>query len=324
MEEYVDILVATYNGEKYIRQQLDSILNQTYSKIKIFISDDCSTDNTKNILKEYEGKYDNIKVTYKNENCGCISNFEFLMQQVEDEYYAFSDQDDVWYSDKVEKSLKKLKDENSDLVFTDLEVVDEDLNTINNSFNTMMGKIGKIRKSVSKMEFEYLYNSITGCTILAKSSMISKILPLPKNSKYVIHDSWVGLATSINGKVCYLDEATVKYRQHGDNQVGANRRKYNSFDEMRNLFIAVKKDLFETYLEYNDKFPDELKELNTKGKKYFEMIEHKKFFNFRVWNTFHKLYKNEEFSYRMKNFIIINFPIIGRLLFAIHKVFRKG
>ena len=266
MDEYVDILLATYNGEKYIKEQLDSILQQTYKNMRIYISDDCSTDNTPNILKEYEQKYENISVTYQVQNIGSIRNFEYLMTKIEDPYYMLSDQDDVWYKDKVEKSLKKLNEENADLVFTDLEVVDENLNSINKSFYTMMGKMGKIEKSINKKEFEYLYNSVTGCTILSKSKFIDNVLPLPKNSKYVIHDSWIGLITSLNGKIVFLNEPTIKYRQHGNNQIGTKKRKYESFDEMRKLFISVKLDLFKTYLENNEKFPNELKELNKKRK----------------------------------------------------------
>ena len=266
MDEYVGILLATYNGEKYIKEQIDSILNQTYKKIRIYISDDYSTDSTPDILKEYESKYDNVNVTYQGQNIGSIRNFEYLMTKVKDPYYMLCDQDDVWYEDKVEKSLKKLKEENADLVFTDLEVVDENLKTINGSFYTMMDKMGKIDKSIDKKEFEYLYNSITGCTILSRMSFIDSILPLPKNSKYVIHDSWIGLITSLNGKIVFLNEPTIKYRQHGNNQIGTKKRKYESFDEMRKLFISVKLDLFKTYLENNEKFPNELKELNKKRK----------------------------------------------------------
>ena len=315
MDEYVDILLATYNGEKYIKDQLDSILTQTYKKIRIYISDDCSTDNTPNILKEYASKYENINVIFQKKNIGSIRNFELLMTKVKDPYYMLSDQDDVWYEDKIEKSFKRLNEENADLVFTDLEVVNENLKTVNMSFYTMMEKKAKIDKSINKKEFEYLYNSVTGCTILAKSYMIYNILPIPKNSKYVIHDSWIGLITSLNGKIVFLNEPTIKYRQHGDNQIGTKKRKYESFDEMRNLFISVKLDLFKTYIENNEKFPEYLKQLNIKGKKYFERIKSKKYFNFYGWNIFHKLYKNEKFSYYMKNFIIMNFPLVGKLIF---------
>lgn len=324
MEEYVDILLATYNGEKYIREQIDSILRQTYKNIHIYISDDCSKDGTPDILREYEARYDNIEVTCQSENLGSIGNFEYLMTKVKSPYYMLSDQDDVWYENKVEKSLNKLKEENADLVFTDLEVVDENLNTIDKSFYTLMGKMGKINKSINKRNFEYLYNSVTGCTVISKSSYIEKILPLPKNSKYVIHDSWIGLIVGLNGKIVFMNEPTIKYRQHGNNQIGTKRRQYSSFDEMRGLFISVKLDLFKIYLENNEKFPDDLKLLNEKGYKYFDKIKTKRYFNFGGWNTFHKLYKNEQFSYRMKNFMIMNFPIFGRLLFKMYKLLKRG
>ena len=126
MEEKVDILLATYNGEKYIKEQIESILNQTYKNIQIIISDDCSQDKTREILKEYE-KNDKIKVFYQEKNLGYVKNFEFLLKQVENNLYMLSDQDDVWKKEKIEKTVEKLKNENLDLVFGDLEVVDEDL-----------------------------------------------------------------------------------------------------------------------------------------------------------------------------------------------------
>ena len=125
MEEKIDILLATYNGEKYLKEQLDSILNQTYKNIRLIISDDCSKDSTKEILKEYEQKDERIKVFYQEKNLGYIKNFEFLLKQVQDEIYMLSDQDDVWLPEKVEKSYEILKKQNADLVFGDLEVVDK-------------------------------------------------------------------------------------------------------------------------------------------------------------------------------------------------------
>ena len=131
MEERIDVLVATYNGEKYIREQLDSIINQTYKNIRILISDDCSKDSTPDILKEYEQKDDRIIVYTHEKNFGnYIKNFEFLLTKVESEYYALCDQDDVWLPEKIEKTFNKLKEENADLAYTDLKVVDQDLNVI--------------------------------------------------------------------------------------------------------------------------------------------------------------------------------------------------
>ena len=130
MEEKIDIILATYNTHiPYLKEQIDSILNQTYQNIQLIISDDCSTDGTREILKQYE-KDDRVKVFYQEKNLGYVRNFEFLLEKVENDLYMLSDQDDVWKKEKVEKSVEKLKNEELDLVFGDLEVVDENLNTI--------------------------------------------------------------------------------------------------------------------------------------------------------------------------------------------------
>ena len=319
-EKTIDILMATYNGEKYLEEQIDSILGQTYKNIRLIISDDCSTDNTKNILKKYQEK-ENIEIYYQKENLGYVKNFEFLLQKVENEIYMLSDQDDVWMSNKVEDTLKKLEQDNADLVFTDLEIVDENLNTIDKSFNRKMDKFRKIEKTLGKKSFEYLYNNITGCTIMSKKEWINEIIPIPKNSKYVIHDSWIGLIISLKGKISYLDKPTIKYRQHGDNQVGTERtsHKYKKFSQIRELFINVKKDLFKTYIENEEKFPEDLKKLNYKGKRYFDDIEKKTKINLKNWMVFHKLYKNESLQYYVLNFIILNLPISGELAFKVYK-----
>ena len=101
-EEKIDVLIATYNGQEFLRQQLDSIINQTYKNIRILISDDCSTDNTREILKEYKQKDDRIILYFQDENLGYIKNFEFLLQKVESEFFALCDQDDIWLEEKIE------------------------------------------------------------------------------------------------------------------------------------------------------------------------------------------------------------------------------
>ena len=105
MEERVDVLVATYNGEKYLREQLDSIINQTYKNIRILISDDCSKDKTQEILQEYEKKDNRIKIFLHQQNLGSNKNFEFLIKQVESKFYMLSDQDDVWLPEKIERTI---------------------------------------------------------------------------------------------------------------------------------------------------------------------------------------------------------------------------
>ena len=275
--EQIDILLATYNGEKYLKEQLDSILSQTYSNFRLLISDDCSKDNTKEILKEYEKKDNRIKVFYQEKNLGYVKNFEFLLSKVENKIYALSDQDDVWLPEKVEKTYNKLIQTNSDLVFTDLEVVNENLEKIYDSFNDYMLLSRKIKKYKDSSVMQYLYNCITGCTLMSKSKFLDKIIPIPTNSKYVIHDTWIGLIVSLYGKIEYLDEKTIKYRQHGNNQVGTDKisHKFRKIEDVRNLFLDVKIQLFTTYVNNENIFPEDLRKQNKKALEYFKMLQTK-------------------------------------------------
>ena len=325
MEEKIDVLLATYNGEKYIKEQIDSILNQTYKNIHLIISDDKSKDSTREILKEYESKDERITVYFQEQNLGYVKNFEFLLNQVQSEYYMLSDQDDIWLPEKIEKSFETLKEQNADLVFGDLQVVDENLNTIYPSFGDFMLLNRKIRKCIDSYQVNYLYNCVTGCTLLSKKNFLKYILPLPDNSKYLIHDYWIALMVALNGKLAYMPEKYIKYRQHGNNQVGTDKlsHKYEKLDQVRELFINVKLGIFGTYVKNNERFPKEIQELNKDGLQYFEIVQNKKHFNFEKWGIYHKLYKNETFTYYILNFIIMNLPFIGRGLFKIRYIILK-
>lgn len=324
--EKVDILLATYNGEKYLRQQLDSLLNQTYSNFRLIISDDMSTDSTVRILEEYVQKDNRIIVYTHEENLGVVANFEFLLKKVESKCYMFSDQDDIWYEDKLEKTMKKLEDTNAALVFTDLEVVDDELNTICNSYWELKGLKEKIEK-YNGFNALYLNNYITGCTILAKSETIEKILPLPKNSKYILHDYWLALITSQTEKIDFLKEPTIKYRQHKNNNIGSEKKseKLKGLKEIRELFINVKKEHFSVFIQNEDKFiSEDIKQLNKSALKYYENLEKVKFINFKSWKLFFKLYKYENKKYILENFLILNMPILAAPLIKIRKLIKKG
>lgn len=319
--EKINILMATYNGRRYLREQIDSILNQTYSNFRLLISDDASTDSTLKILEEYEKKDRRVEIYSHEKNMGVVANFEFLIDKVRSEYFMFADQDDVWELDKIEKSLKKLEETDSDLVYTDLEVVDNKLNQIEPSFWKQKGFYNKITK-YNNFESLYLNNYINGCTMLCKSSWINEVLPLPKSSKYVIHDYWIALIVSHNGKMAYVEEPTIKYRQHRKNQVGSSRKSdtLETFDEIRNLFLQVKIEHFETFVENEKVFKsNEIKKLNRDSLAYFKNLKSKEMFNFKNWTLFFKLYKYEDFNYKMLNFFILNMPCLARIAFKIKK-----
>lgn len=323
--EKVDILLATYNGEKYLKEQLDSILKQTYTNFNLIISDDCSTDGTIDILKEYEKQDERITVYLQEKNLGYVKNFEFLLERVQSSYYALSDQDDVWLPEKIEKSIAKLNEDKADLVFSDLTVVDKDLNPIYESFNEFMLLTGKINKCINNYRLNYLYNCITGCTSVGRSTMINKFLPIPTYSKHLIHDYWMGIITSLNGKIAYIPEKLILYRQHGKNQVGTDKisHKYKNIQDVKKLFIDVKLGIFGTFVIHKDKFPKDLQELNTRALNYYTMISKKKWFNFKGWKTFYELYKDETFIYYIENFAILNLTGFANIIFKIRYLVLK-
>ena len=321
MNQKVDILLATYNGEKYIKEQVESILNQTYENIQIIISDDCSTDKTRQVLKEYENN-EKIKIFYQEKNLGYVKNFEFLLKQVESNLYMLSDQDDVWKKEKVEKSVEKIESEKLDLVFGDLEVVDENLNTLYKSYNRYTHLIHKIKKYQKDYRLQYLYNCMTGCTIISRKNWIDKVLPFPTNSKYMIHDYWLGLVIALNGKVGYIEEPYILYRQHGKNQVGSKKasKTASKLEKVRNISINTRIGTFETYVMHEEIFDEKLRKQNKKALEYFKMLKNKKNFNFRQWGIFFRLYKYESFSQYIKNFMVLNLPWIVKIVFDLkHK-----
>lgn len=324
MQETVTIVLPTYNGENYLVEQLNSLLNQTYSPIHLIIADDCSKDHTREILKQYESD-DRIEIYYQPKNQGVVKTIEFLLQKVNTPYYMLADQDDVWLPEKVEQSLKTLKQEKADLVFGDLTVVNQNLETMYPSFGDFMKLNRKIRKHIQDKNLNYLYNCVTGCTILAKKETIPLILPIPTDSKYLIHDHWIGIMVGLQGKLAYVEKPYIWYRQHGNNQVGTDKisHGFHSLDQVRELFLQVKLGVFGTYVKHNDKFPTDFQELNRKAYDYFQMLTQKKQINFSHWGIFHQLYKNETMSYYGLNFIIMNLPCLGRGLFKIRYAILK-
>jgi len=218
-EQNILILLSTYNGEEYLEQQLDSLFNQTCQNFIIIARDDCSSDNTLQILKKY-----NIKILEANKNLGAKASFsELLKYAIHDsavEYLMFCDQDDVWEKDKIEKTLlkmqevEKLNSELPVLIHTDLKVVDSELNILNNSF----WNYEQIDPTINSFNRLLTQNTITGCTIMVNRRLTELANPIPFEA--IMHDSWLGLVASYFGKISVINESTILYRQHNLNSVG--------------------------------------------------------------------------------------------------------
>ncbi|MDD3362868.1 MAG: glycosyltransferase family 2 protein [Hespellia sp.] len=230
-DEQVAIMMATYNGANFIREQLDSIVEQTYANWKLFVRDDGSTDETMSILEEYQQKSGGKIVILKELPGGGSANANFAViwkwvKENEDfSYYMFCDQDDYWLEDKVKNSLDIMKmneDVNKPfLIHTDLKVVDDNLNVICDSF----AKYRNLNMNIQDLNHLLIQNNITGCTMLWNRTL-NDMLYLD-NKSVAMHDWWMSTVTSMFGTIIYIPTATILYRQHLENVVGATE--VNSF-----------------------------------------------------------------------------------------------
>ncbi|MBP3702263.1 MAG: glycosyltransferase family 2 protein [Lachnospiraceae bacterium] len=218
--EQVSVILSTYNGEKYLAELLTSILTGTYKNILIEVSDDGSTDRTLQIIEEYQKKYPEKIIVHQNEkNLGYTKNFLQAAARSKGDYIMFCDQDDIWLPDKVEKTLAKLKEvEGSEnipvLVFTDAWLYDTKKGVTTGLFHESS------HLNVKKVDISHLLieNKCIGCTVMFNKRVRAYIQVL--SGKIRVHDWWIALICSSFGKIAYLDEPTLKYRQHGGNMIG--------------------------------------------------------------------------------------------------------
>ena len=236
----IDILLATYNGEKFIEQQLETIINQSYTDWKLIVRDDCSSDQTTFILQKYQQRYpDSIIIIPSIQPSGsAMNNFFMLLDYADSEYIMFSDQDDVWKRDKISVTFAKMKELEDQygsstplLVHTDLCVVDESLKTINPSLFQMQDMDYKR----DKLNNLLVTNIVTGCTMLFNRALLKLLVPKPKVA--VMHDMWIAMVAAAFGKIGFVNEATILYRQHGKNENGA--KDINSFEYIKNKFMNL-------------------------------------------------------------------------------------
>lgn len=219
----VDVVMATYNGSQYIREQLDSILNQTYKDIRIVIRDDGSKDNTVQIIREYEDKYpEKIILVEDDAKCGSSrSNFMQVIKHSSSDYIMCSDQDDYWLPEKIEHTLKRMLEiekitgrDKPVLVFGSYKPVDENLNEI-------LDKTKHRQEAAYKLNFSNLLvqNYVHGCLMMINRSLADMMGDY--DDRILMHDWWAALIASGGGAIEHIDEVMMLYRQHGSNVVGA-------------------------------------------------------------------------------------------------------
>lgn len=240
----VSIAMATYNGAKYINEQLQSIIHQTYNNLEIVIVDDCSKDQTVAIIEQYQEEYPFIRLYINEQNSGVTKTFETAIQECSGEFIAISDQDDIWELNKIEILVNEIGEH--DAVYSNSILVDASGQSLNKSFTTIMN----MKTYYSGAPF-LLSNSVPGHTILMKQVFVQKILPFPPK---MLFDLWIGFCAAGNNGIKFVDKTLVKYRQHETNTIGTrdskNKKKKESIqaqfefkmNELKTLATAPIKD----------------------------------------------------------------------------------
>ncbi|TDE12003.1 glycosyltransferase family 2 protein [Dyadobacter psychrotolerans] len=208
----VSIVMATYNGGRFLREQLDSLVAQTYPNLEIVIVDDASTDQTPAILDEYVAVYSNIQVYKAEQNLGYIRNFEKGLLLCQGEYIALCDQDDIWLAEKI--SILMRQRGHHSLIYCNSELID--------AAGERSGV--KLNDLKNLLDFWTPLNYVVGGTasghaMLVKREVILQSVPLPS---MVTHDYWIGFVATLSAPMKFVHEVLVLYRQHGGNVIGVN------------------------------------------------------------------------------------------------------
>lgn len=210
MRPKVSVAMATYNGEKYIKEQIKSILECLEENDELVISDDGSTDNTLGIINSFN---DNRIVLIEGPQKGIKQNFANAIKNTSGEYIFLSDQDDIWEKDKVTEVIKCFEKENCTLVVHDAEVVDENLNMVMSSYYSYRNSGKGIIKNIYK-------NTYIGCCMAFLSKAKKYVLPIPNDIE--MHDQWIGVLNDKYGKTYFSTKKLIKYRRHSLNNSQMN------------------------------------------------------------------------------------------------------
>lgn len=229
----ISVVMATYNGGAYVQQQVESILAQHLPPDELIVCDDLSTDDTITILKQYEQK-GLLRLVVNEQRLGIIRNFQKAAGLCKpDNYIAFSDQDDVWLTEKLKEnaaSLKSIDDgETPALTFSDVSLVNNQLVVTQPSFWKVLN-ITPARESISTLLFG---NIITGCTVMINPAMRALFCAMPADNRVAMHDAWLGLIAFTFGRYKFIEKPLVLYRQHGANATYETNQEQTVMNRMR-------------------------------------------------------------------------------------------
>lgn len=259
----INVLLSTYNGERYLREQLDSVLSQENVEVRLYIRDDGSKDNTIQIIQEYLNRFSNIYL-YQEQNIGCIKSFLRLIDIVNSDkshgnYYAFCDQDDVWDTNKLWSAVSLMNQQkvsNTPLLYcSNLRIVDSELNFIRLMHDA------DIEPSKGRA---LVHNICTGCTMVINQKLIDTYLSLAVPQNMIMHDWFFYNLAIYTGNVCFDKTPHIQYRQHSNNVLGAN--KTSLLSKGRNFIHSIIHNDNEHYREMQAKTFYKMLQMHITGK----------------------------------------------------------
>ncbi len=280
----IAILMAVYNGEKYLSEQIDSILAQSESDWQLFINDDCSSDSSYEIAVKYAKEHPERIIVSRNSSPSgsACANFMGMLGRTDAEYAMFCDQDDVWLPNKIKLTLQKMKELEKSfgntplLVHTELSVTDSELSITAPSFTRFQG----LKPRYNSLNRLLCQNNVTGCTVMINRALIELVRNAPAG-KMLMHDWWIALAAAAFGHIGFADEPLIKYRQHGNNQLGAvNNRSLKGAIMIVKERLRTKKRVSVTYVQASQFYEYYKPLLNEKSRtvleKYIDIPSHLK------------------------------------------------
>ena len=214
-QELISIAMCSYNGERFIKEQIDSILAQTYQNFELLIFDDGSSDKTIEIIKSYTQKHPNIHLKENEKNLGFLKNFEQAISHAKGKYIALTDQDDIWKEEKLERFITEIGE--NVLIYSDAIIIDEHSKE---KGVLLVEPKNRLCKGACNKAF-LLNNFISGNTMMFKRELVEHIIPIPPKMSY--HDIWIGFVAATYGSITYTKEPMTYYRKYSG-QVTDNAR----------------------------------------------------------------------------------------------------
>lgn len=253
----LSIALCTYNGSRFLREQLQSLANQTLMPFEVIVSDDCSSDNTLSIIKEFD-KVLNIKILINKTPLKVAKNFENAILHCSGDIIFTCDQDDIWHKEKLEKISQYFEENPEKLaVFSDAILVDENGNSLKKTFWSIVRFFQpQIEQWENGQSVDLLLfgNRPSGCMTAFRRELIEYIIPFPTHIPEMIHDNWIAMVAAMINSIGVIEEQLISYRQHSSQQIGVRPKNNGEIITLQGRFLRPRREKLLPFLEKRDYF----------------------------------------------------------------------